>query len=49
MNLSERAKIKQEIIKETGYKTTVNKQEKQVLCLEKLFMSFWDFLQQCLL
>lgn len=38
MNLSERAKIKQDIVKETGYKTTVNKQEKQVLCLAKLFM-----------
>lgn len=38
MNLSERAKIKQEIVKETGYKTTVNKQEKQILCLAKLFI-----------
>lgn len=38
MNLSERAKIKQEIVKKTDYKTTVNKQEKQVLCLEKLFI-----------
>lgn len=26
MDLSERAKIKQEIVKETGYKTAINKQ-----------------------
>lgn len=38
MNLSERAKIKQEIVKEIGCKTAINKQEKQVLCLEKLFI-----------
>lgn len=38
MNLSERAKIKQEIVKETGYKTAINKQKKQILCLAKLFI-----------
>ena len=38
MNLSERAKIKQNIMKETNYKTTVNKHEKQILCLAKLFI-----------
>lgn len=38
MNLSERAKTKQDIVKKTGYKTTVNKQKKQILCLAKLFI-----------
>lgn len=38
MNLSERANLKQNIVKETGNKTTVNKQEKQILCLAKLFI-----------
>lgn len=37
MNLSERAKLKQNIVKETGNKTTVNKQKKQILCLAKVF------------
>ena len=37
MNLSERTKLKQNIVKETDYKTIVNKQEKQILCLANLF------------
>lgn len=42
MNLSERAKIKQEIVKETGYKTTANKQEKQILCEDKYSKCYID-------
>lgn len=38
MNLTERATLKQEIVKETGCKTVVNQQEKQLLCLAKLFI-----------
>lgn len=34
MDLSERAKIKQDIVKETGYKTTVKKQENRY-CVDK--------------
>lgn len=37
MNLSERAKLKQNSVKETDYKTIVIKQEKQIMCLAKLF------------